>query len=265
MILVTGSKGFIGRNLIKRLESQDYEVMGIDFIGCSNVFDAIMYAPWDRIKRVYHLGAETDTTCENTERLIDLNVRFTLTLFEYALANKVPVHYASSAAVYGNSKDYSYNPLNQYAMSKLWVDMHVKKLNNNLLRGFRFYNVYGLYENKSLRSSIVWKFIEQAWNEKEVKVFEGSENIFRDFICIDDALDQFTRKDLNGGIYDVGTGTPTNVLDIAVAVCNLTGVGMNVVPFPDHLINKYQYYTRAPLNGWKAGYKTVNQWLEENI
>lgn len=263
MILVTGAKGFLGRNLVTRLEALDYEVIEYDMRG-RNTYENFREMPWERIKRVYHLGAVTDTTCGDTKYLMNKNVEFSVDLFSWCTANNIPVNYASSASVYGNSTNHSYNPLNQYAISKLWIDMHVEELNNSLITGFRFYNVYGMDENKGNQTSMVCKFIQQAMRNKEIQVFEGSDKIYRDFICIDDALNFFMKRDIQTGIiHDVGTGTSVSVLAIAQKISKLTGAKIEKIDFPSYLKGKYQYHTKSPIQ--IPNCKSVFNWIEENL
>lgn len=265
MIVVTGHKGFIGRNLVRRLEEQDYEVYGIDPKDLSDQFFMLERAPWLRVKRIFHLGAETSTTCTDVNWLFERNVKFSKKLFDYALSYEIPVHYASSAAIYEGrcSGVQNIGPRNQYGLSKLWVDMDAKRRASDLIRGYRFFNVYGKNEDKGSQSSVVWRFLEQARKDKVIKVFAGSENFYRDFIHVDDALDIFTDKTIGPGIWDVGTRVPENIMSIAETVAKHTGAGIHIIPFPKRLEGHYQTYTKAHYTLTKKNFVSVHQWIEK--
>ena len=99
-------------------------------------------------------------------------------LFLKSLAEyQIPVKYASSASVYGNSTDGSMNPLNYYALTKTqidyWVQDNIDKFKS--IQGFRFFNVYGQgEEHKGNQQSPVSKFVQQLEEDGVIKVFEGS-------------------------------------------------------------------------------------------
>ena len=110
------------------------------------------------------------------------SVQSSVQIFEKAIELGIPVKYASSGSVYGNSMchgTYEYNPLNYYAISKLTVDMWVKE---NLSRftapinGFRYFNVYGADEQKTdFCTSPVYRFSEQAKKDGVIQIFSGSQ------------------------------------------------------------------------------------------
>jgi ADP-L-glycero-D-manno-heptose 6-epimerase len=165
MILVTGFEGFIGRNLVDYLTKKGEICIGIDRVH-GDVFEQLDSVNWKDISMIYHQGAISSTTEQDVDLIYQMNVRFSLKLFALAALHDIPVHYASSGSVYGNSKEYAYNPLNYYAMSKMTVDMWVKE-NLSAFRkpivGFRYFNVYGANEAKDdLSTSPIYRFSEHA-------------------------------------------------------------------------------------------------------
>jgi ADP-L-glycero-D-manno-heptose 6-epimerase len=252
-VLVTGHEGFIGRNLIKNF----HDVIGID-AKSSNIETELYAVNWRSIKQIYHLGAITDTTVRDWEKIYKHNVWFSIELFERAIANDIPIVYASSSAVYGNtieSGKYLVNPLNYYAMSKAMIDMwFLTNLNRfrNGSKGFRLYNVYGDDEQKNFNStSAVSKFIEQGKNRGIISLFKHSHEVNRDFIHVDDVIQAFqysmhhTRAHIPKGIYDLGTGKTVNLLGLAQDIAEKTYSTIKYIDMPPQLINSYQYYTKA--------------------
>ena len=242
MILVTGSKGFIGKRLIKTL---DWDVLPLDFNNHMEIFDSDF--PWRSIKQIYHLGAISSTTETNIERIYNLNIKYSISLFEYAIEHQIPVTYASSASVYGNSSSYKINPLNYYALSKAtidyWVQDNIDRFSN--IVGCRFFNVYGDgEEHKGSQASPIHQFTKQAKENGVIKVFEGSEEFVRDFVYVDDAVICMSMKN-ESGIYDVGTSNPVSFSYVADLVSRKYDVPIETIPFPNNLLGKYQHYTCA--------------------
>ena len=159
MIILTGSKGFIGKNFLKILKHEK-----IIEIEKNNAQDFCRnFTEWNKVKLIIHQGAISSTTCTNIELLINTNVAFTEWLCKQAIKYKIPIKYASSASVYGNTSDII-NPLNYYAITKVitdyWVQDNMDKF--ELIQGFRYFNVYGEGEDhKEDQASPVHKFTKQ--------------------------------------------------------------------------------------------------------
>ncbi len=111
MIILTGSSGFIGQNFIKNLQEQ---VIPIEKDGCYKFLSS--FDRWNEVSLILHQGAISSTTERNIPTLHHHNVAFTLMLFEYAIKHQIPVKFASSASVYGNTNG-QINPLNYYAIT----------------------------------------------------------------------------------------------------------------------------------------------------
>lgn len=265
MNLVTGSSGFIGRNLVAFLESSGEKVYKLDRLD-GDVFEQLDKVPFEEIKYIYHLGAISNTTVLDVADIYKHNIHFSLVLMEKAIRWQIPIHYASSGSVYGNSiKDgsYAYNPLNYYALSKLtvdyWVLENIKRFKH--INGLRYFNVYGPNEKKDdFATSPVYRFAEQAKNDGVIKIFSGSQYTYRDFVCVEDVINATINRYENG-IYDVGTSAPINFLDVAELVSKKYDVGIKFIPMPEILKGRYQVYTKARRHIMQR-YKSVEEWLK---
>ena len=251
MILVTGHKGFIGRNLVKNLQEHNKEVYGFDAID-GDPIELANQVPWNKIEMIYHQGAISNTTELDVLKIHKWNVQSSIQIMEKAIEYGIPIHYASSGSVYGNSiadhKTYDYNPLNYYAISKLTIDIWMRE---NMSRftspvvGFRYFNVYGADERKNdYCTSPVYKFSEQSKTDGVIKIFKGSHDIYRDFVWVGDVIKIIT-KEHKSGIYDVGSSAPISFLDVAEIVSEKYGSTIKIIPFPEIIRNKYQRWTRA--------------------
>ena len=289
MIVITGACGFIGSRLIEELFNSGYsgKVIAVDYIDDNNVrkiskfpiYDFMtpesMLARLNTITKeadvVFHQGAITDTTYKNIQKLMRVNHDFTKSIVANCVANKAKVILASSAAVYGmgsngfkESKDCE-APLNVYGFSKLLVDNWIRYsgfFSTSNVYSLRYFNVYGMgEENKGSMSSPVYKFYNQALDNEEIKVFEGSESFYRDFVTVEDVISvnmECAFKDVNSGIYIVGSGKKISFLKVANIVSEFFDQEIKTtdVRFPKNLINRYQKNTHANLvNLRSAGYK----------
>ena len=250
MILITGHKGFIGQNLVERLLRVNYRIKDLVLIDLkeSDVFKSLEAVNFQEIQKIIHLGAISDTTETDIKKMMNYNIVFTLELFKKAQIFNIPIIYASSASVYGNRSDYSCNPLNLYADSKMLIDTYVEQHISEYIQivGLRFFNVYGNHEeHKKSQASPVTQFTKQAKEDGIIRVFEGSENFKRDFISVEDVLDCIAlSENKKSGIYDVGTAYQTSFLDVAIIIAGRYNSKISEIEFPEKLKGKYQYNTR---------------------
>lgn len=240
MILVTGSNGFIAKNLVEALG--DRELLLVD----THNMDRITIH--DGIKHIFHLGAISSTTEQDVAKIYKYNIDFSLWLLQCAIDWSIPVSYASSASVYGNGVGKQINPLNFYAMSKatvdLWVETNLTRF--SCIRGYRFFNVYGPHEeHKGSQASPIHTFVKQAKADGVIRVFEGSSDIFRDFVFVGDVCKTMIEDQRPSGIYDLGRGMPMSFQDVAEAVAEVFPAEIQTVPFPHELRGRYQYFTCA--------------------
>ena len=242
MIILTGSQGFIGQNFLKQLQEPVLQVEQ------QNCFEFLHnFKNWNQVSLILHQGAISSTTERDINKLHHYNVEFTLLLFEKAIEYQIPVKFASSASVYGNTQG-EINPLNYYAITKLQVDYFIQ---DNLdkfssIQSFRYYNVYGNQEDhKGDQASPISKFTKQVRETGKLKLFTGSQQFLRDFVCVNDIVNVVLNNDKPSGIYDLGTSNPISFQEVAELVIQKEGGEIEYIPFPDHLRDKYQTYTCA--------------------
>jgi ADP-L-glycero-D-manno-heptose 6-epimerase len=149
MILVTGGSGFIGSNLVRALNVQgERDIIVVDDLSTGDRFQNLVdltisdyfdkdefltrLASLPRPRVVFHQGACSDTMEHDGRFMMANNYRWSRTLFEWCQQERVPLIYASSAAVYGGSEQFSERPeheqpLNVYGYSKLLFDQIVRQ------------------------------------------------------------------------------------------------------------------------------------------
>jgi ADP-L-glycero-D-manno-heptose 6-epimerase len=242
MIILTGSQGFIGQNFLKTLKEP---VLQVEQQNCFEFLQS--FENWNEVSLILHQGAISSTTERDINKLHHYNVEFTLKLFQKAIEYQIPVKFASSASVYGNTQG-DINPLNYYAITKLQMDYFIQDNLNKFshISSYRYYNVYGNQEDhKGDQASPISKFTKQVRETGKLKLFTGSHEFLRDFVCVNDIVNVVLDNDKPSGIYDLGTSNPISFQEVAELVIQKEGGEIEYIPFPDHLRDKYQTYTCA--------------------
>lgn len=295
MIIVTGCNGFIGSNLVLKLNELGIkDIIGIDELSKKenlvNIAHCEMHELIDikefeidyfqdkkklkEVTHIFHQGACSDTMEWDAEYMMKNNYSFSKNLLEVAEDHSISFIYASSASVYGNGKDFeekreNENPINLYAFSKYLFDQLIRqKIKENKIQivGLRYFNVYGPNEShKEHMASVAYHLYQQLQSGSEVKLFEGSDGYKngeqrRDFIYVDDVVKVnlwFMENSGISGIFNVGTGKSQTFNEVARAVINHHSKGsIKYIPFPEQLTGAYQSFTEADISKLReVGYR----------
>ena len=244
-ILVTGHKGFIGQNFVNSI-IEKHEVAGWEWN--TEKLPDVKGFDW-----VVHLGAVSSTEEKDVDKVILQNYEFSKWLYNECNHAGVNLQYASSASVYGKTdhftEDGNLQPESPYAWSKYLFDRWVHQQRHKItVQGFRYFNVYGPGEShKGNQRSVFHKFQDQANENNEILVFEGSKDIKRDFICVADVVEIHKRffEIEESGVWNVGTGNATSFYDIAEKIAVKTSSKIKEIPIPDTIKQQYQYFTQS--------------------
>ena len=322
-IIVTGGAGFIGSNIVKALNARGHsDIMVVDNLTRADKFlnltDCDISDYIDKIEfrqrlqtgrlpavdAILHEGACSDTMEHNGVYMMDNNYRYTMDVLEFAQSQRVPLLYASSAAVYGGSTQFVESreveaPLNVYGYSKFLFDQVLRRrLHQGLTApvvGFRYFNVYGQREqHKGRMASVAFHNFNQFKEGGSVKLFGGWDGHAdgcqqRDFVSVEDVVSvnmHFLEKHGPSGVYNLGSGRAQTFNDVALTVLNTlrTEKGdarlslqaaveqgfLSYTPFPDALKGKYQSFTQADLTqlraaGYDKPFFTVEQGVERYV
>lgn len=305
MIVVTGAAGFIASNVVKALN--DYgrqDLILVDdfskeekrrnyedrFFHCLVHRDEFLQSfreNHDNIECVIHLGARTDTTEFDYNVFQQLNVDYTLALWNLCTAYRIPLIYASSAATYGMGElgyddrhdiVFDLKPLNPYGRSKNEIDKYIltQKEQPPFWAGLKFFNVYGPNEfHKGKMASVILHAYRQIKETGKVKLFRSHNPNFqdgqqlRDFVYVKDVarvILWLMKHQPESGLYNVGTGKARSFYDLADNTFMAMGreTDIEFIDTPVNIRDKYQYFTEANIQKLRnTGYHEPFTTLED--
>jgi UDP-glucose 4-epimerase len=200
-----------------------------------------------KVNGVIHLAAvasvercETDIEASHRTNFIG-----TKTVLEAAATARVPVIYASSAAVYGDnpslplSEASATQPINRYGADKLAGEVEAARLGREqglASVGLRFFNVYGPQQDPtSPYSGVISKFMAAASKGKPLTFFGDGEQT-RDFIYVGDvvALIVSALKHTSPGalLFNGCTGRATSLKQLAATIGTALGKPITITHAP---------------------------------
>jgi len=238
-ILITGANGFIGSNLINKIDKKKYNVIALsnqktidssfESINCDILdYDSLSEKVKD-VDIVIHLAAinKTNESIVENRKMLDTNAMGTFNVMNLAKErNAEVVIYASSAAVYGMQEkfpikeDFNLNPSSLYGLSKLIGEQICKLIftKSNKIFILRFGNVYG--PRQGLGFVIPDMFSRALKGDFEVKYSDST----RDFIYVDDATDAIQKcfSSSSQGTYNISSGVEISIEKIAEIIGKLS-------------------------------------------
>ena len=256
--LVTGGCGFIGSHLVQQLLAAGHVVTIMDDLSNSNrdhvpeaasliIQDITKPGALDRIVAqvdgVFHLAAIVSVV-KSTEIWLEthrVTLGGTVALLDAIarLKRAIPVVYASSAAVYGDRIGIPFKekelclPISAYGADKLACELHARVgalVHGIPSVGLRFFNVYGAEQlATSPYAGVISIFMDRMQQNLPITIYGDGEQI-RDYIYIHDvvramaaAMDKLEQKALTQGVFNICTGTPVSVNQLAGTVAAITG------------------------------------------
>ncbi len=307
MIVVTGAAGFIGSCLVSRLNKAGYtDIVVVDDFSkkekAHNLEGKMILAKVGRkdfikwlgdfgkeVEFIFHIGARTDTTEFDKSIFDELNLNYSIDVWNACIEFNIPMVYASSAATYGLG-EYGYKddhdivsrlkPLNPYGDSKNDFDKWVLQQNVQppFWAGLKFFNVYGPNEyHKGRMASVIFHAYHQINKTGEMKLFRSHNPDYadgcqlRDFVYVKDVVDVclfLMEKRPMSGIYNLGSGKARTFLDLTKNTFQSMGKteSISFIDTPEDIRDKYQYFTEADMSKLKkAGFTQQFHTLEEGV
>ncbi|OFS62178.1 NAD-dependent epimerase [Nosocomiicoccus sp. HMSC09A07] len=227
-VLITGTAGFIGSHLAKKLIEKGHSIVGVDNINDYynpqlkedrlktidenyHTFYKLNLEDYDELTGVFrkevpdiviNLAAQAGVrySLENPRAYIDSNIVGFMNVLECCRHFDVKhLIYASSSSVYGanTSKPFSTSdnvdhPLSLYAATKKSNELMAhtySHLYNIPTTGLRFFTVYGPWGRPDMA---LFKFTKSIIEGKEIDVYNHG-NMMRDFTYVDDIIEAISR------------------------------------------------------------------------
>lgn len=228
-ILITGSDGYIGSHLIKKLIAEKYNVIGLKrgddleklIKGC-NV--------------VYHTASNVRMTEKVEWENLENDLSFTITLLEKCVEYDVRsiIYTSSGGTVYGPSRgpvdeQHLNAPICPYGMVKLTVENYIRfycDLYNFNYIILRIANPYGGNAKKGIIYNIM-----RALKENKEFIIWGDGSQVRDFIYIDDLIEAMMLIGISSqqGVFNVGTGNGTSIKKVIEIIQTVTEKELKVM------------------------------------
>lgn len=263
--LVTGGVGFIGSHIVEELLNRGDEAIVIDDLSSGNrdnIPASVKFIEGDicdktklskameGVDGIFHMAAIASVQKSIGEWLEThrTNLTGTIQIFDLAKKQKIPVVFASSAAIYGDNQNLPLDenekahPLSAYGADKYgcelhgFVASHVHKVPNV---GCRFFNVYGPRQDPSSPySGVISIFASQIGANQPITVF-GDGKQTRDFIHVKDvvralfaSMEKLRDGSISHDVFNVCTGRSTDLMQLAKVLMDITGNQINVKKDP---------------------------------
>lgn len=242
-ILVTGSRGNVGSELVPYLKCVGHEVFGIDIV--QGVGDNYLTCSIDSIdlagvfnsfqpEIVIHLAAMVSrVTCEKSRAwTIQTNITGTQNIISLCQVFGSKLVFFSTSEVYGNLEGVlsegreDLRPNNFYGISKLIGEQLVKYagIDYLIIRPFMMYN--SDRETIGDHRSAMIRFITNLREGKEIEVHEGSG---RSWLHMDDAVQIIEKLLIHTGTVNIGHSEYVMTIDLAKMICMFTSANRDLI------------------------------------
>jgi UDP-glucose 4-epimerase len=265
--LVTGGCGFIGSHLAEALIAAGHQVRILDDLSTGKrenaprqaevvVGDIVearaVRAAMAGTEGCFHLAAiaSVERSVQDWAGTHAVNLTGTIHVFDAARTagpggRPVPVVYASSAAVYGDNPDLPLGedavtrPLSAYGADKRACELHANVaavVHGVPSTGLRFFNIFGPRQDpRSPYSGVISIFADRILQRRTV-VIHGDGQQVRDFVYVADCVAHQlaamarlrTKAEPAAAVYNVCTGRPTSVADLARFIGVIAGAKPDV-------------------------------------
>ena len=252
-IVITGSSGFIGKNLIQSLiyQHKNFNVITISH----NSSDKLIKLKLLKADFIIHLAG---VNRPKNKSLFDDNFNFTSKICEILKFSKkrISIIYSSTAHIDKKNKSQSHI-IKRYVMSKLKAEKMLKNLslkNNINLSIFRLPHVIGKYAKPNY-NSVIATFCYNIARDKSIKI--SKEDPFLEIIHIDKLNDKFLKV-----IYSNKKKYNWNIFRPKQFNVNVSTIAKKLVLINKSIIDNYIF---RPINSFdKILYSTFITYLPKN-
>jgi nucleoside-diphosphate-sugar epimerase len=231
-LLLTGSSGFIGSNLVSSINS-NYKIFGISNKKQTNKIKNFFHQKKDlnvedikirsSFSTIVHLAALSDVKyCElNPSICVNVNVLGTKKMLEICRKKDSNFIFTSTSHVYGSPKkipiteDERVKPTNIYATSKIMAENLCESYAKTYGLNIAVLRLFSVYGPNSPQHNVVHSIMNQYMTKQVINL--GNLKSKRDFIYIDDVIDAIKiiiKKQKGYEVFNVGCGKSTSIKSI---------------------------------------------------
>jgi UDP-glucose 4-epimerase len=259
--IVTGGAGFIGSHVVEALLARGDDVTVLDDLSSGrreNVPEGAGLVVADiregleaafgeaRPEVCFHLAAQVDVrvSVEHPAHDAGVNVLGTIAVLEAARRHGTQVVFSSTGgAIYGEcdgpaAEDAQRRPLAPYGVSKLAGEEYLAAYNRLYESGhvsLRYGNVYGPRQDPHGEAGVVAIFLGRLAAGEAPRIF-GDGRQTRDYIYAGDvAAATLAAAGRDGGVFNVGTGIETSVLELYDGCRRVAGSSLEAEQAPARL------------------------------
>jgi len=247
--IVTGGAGFIGSHVAEALLARGDEVHVLDDLSKgkrpnvpagADLHEADIRDPdgvFDAVQPdvVFHLAAQADVrvSVERPAYDADVNVLGTVRILEAARRHGAQIVFSSTGgAIYGEcdrpaDEASERRPLAPYGTSKLCGEEYLatwNRLYDTTHVALRFGNVYGPRQEPHGEAGVVAIFMGLLKEGGTPKIY-GNGRQTRDYVFVGDVVQaMLAAAGHDGGVFNIGTGNETSVLELYDAIQRASGI-----------------------------------------
>lgn len=256
LYVVTGGAGFIGSHLADALLAAGHRLRVVDDLSTGHRHNldpqvellvgdiadpALMDQALEGAAGVFHLAAVASVARSNEDWLGThrTNQTGTITVLDAARRQgRIPVVYASSAAIYGDQGEgpidegATHAPNTAYGADKLGSELHARvafQVHRVPTLGFRFFNVFGPRQDPASPYSGVISIFAARIAAGQALTLHGDGLQTRDFVFVEDVVRhlcagmELLHAAPQAAVFNVCTGRATSVLELAQTLARIDG------------------------------------------
>jgi len=287
--LITGSAGFVGKYIIKKLKSKNLKVIAFYRNNLLNKENGVLYKKVDFSKvqtlikylnelkpeYIIHLAADSSVafSWENPIESYTNNMNIYLNLIEAVRLSKINPTILSigSSEVYGKvekncipiKETNKLNPINPYSVARVSQEF----ISNVYTEGYglkiiktRSFNHIGVGQDSRFFLPSV---IKQLFDKNSTKLKLGDLNIIRDFLDVEDVVDAYfnlLNHGISGEVYNVCSGIGFSLNEVVQKVMKITKIQKPIIlsktkirPLDNPIIVGNNFKLKL-LNNWSPKY-----------